>query len=188
MLSRFSHPWLFATLWTVARQAPVSLEFSKQAYSSGLPCPSPGNLPNPGSNPHLLWLLHCRQILYFLSHHERFQLRLATLPIETVLNTRFSNCPDQLGCVGKLQITGSLHWNSGVSVWRAASVILLPWPGFETATTGYLYHVWFWNCNYKLSITCPLCKHYTTAVRPQSCNLYHYTVSRDPQEWMWKGN
>ena len=47
---------------------------------------------------------------------------------------------------------------------------------------------WFWNCNYRLSMTCPLCKHFTTAVWPQSCNLYHYTVSKDPQEWMWKGN
>ena len=36
------------TPWTVARQAPLSLEFSRQEYWSGLPCPSAGNLPNPG--------------------------------------------------------------------------------------------------------------------------------------------
>ena len=35
---------LFATPWTVARQAPLSLEFSRQEYWSGLPFPSPGNL------------------------------------------------------------------------------------------------------------------------------------------------
>ena len=40
-----------ATLWTVARQAPLSMGFSKQAYWSGLPFPSPGDLPNPGIEP-----------------------------------------------------------------------------------------------------------------------------------------
>ena len=46
----FSHVWLFATLWTVARQAPLSMGFSRQEYWSGLPCP-PGDLPNPGTEP-----------------------------------------------------------------------------------------------------------------------------------------
>ena len=48
MLSRFSHVWLFATLWTAVHQAPVSVEFSRQGYHSGLPFPSPGDLPDPG--------------------------------------------------------------------------------------------------------------------------------------------
>ena len=39
---------LFATPWTVAYQAPQSIEFSRQEYWSGLPVPSPGHLPNPG--------------------------------------------------------------------------------------------------------------------------------------------
>ena len=34
--------------WTVAHQAPLSMEFSRQEYWSGLPFPSPGGLPNPG--------------------------------------------------------------------------------------------------------------------------------------------
>ena len=42
---------LFATLWTVARQAPLSMGFSRQEYWSGLPFPSPGNLPNRGIEP-----------------------------------------------------------------------------------------------------------------------------------------
>ena len=42
---------LFATLWTLAHQAPLSVEFSRQEYWSGLPFPSPGNLPNPGVEP-----------------------------------------------------------------------------------------------------------------------------------------
>ena len=40
-----------ATLWTVAHQAPLSMGFSKQEYWSGLPCPLPGHLPNPGTEP-----------------------------------------------------------------------------------------------------------------------------------------
>ena len=37
-----------ATPWTVVPQAPLSMEFSRQEYWSGLPFPSPGDLPNPG--------------------------------------------------------------------------------------------------------------------------------------------
>ena len=39
---------LFVTPWTVARQAPLSMDFSGQEYWSGLPFPTPGNLPDPG--------------------------------------------------------------------------------------------------------------------------------------------
>ena len=42
---------LFATLWAVAYQAPPSMEFSRQEYWSGLPFPSPGDLPDPGIEP-----------------------------------------------------------------------------------------------------------------------------------------
>ena len=42
---------LFATLWTVAQQAPLSLGFSRQEYWSGLPGPPPGDLPDPGMEP-----------------------------------------------------------------------------------------------------------------------------------------
>ena len=40
-----------ATPWTVARQAPLSMGFSRQEYWSGLPFPSPGDLPDPGIKP-----------------------------------------------------------------------------------------------------------------------------------------
>ena len=46
-----SHVQLFATPWTVAYQAPLSMGFSRQEYCSGLPIPSPGDLPNPGIKP-----------------------------------------------------------------------------------------------------------------------------------------
>ena len=48
MLSRVR---LFATRWTVARQAPLSMGSSRQDYWSGLPCPPPGDLPHPGIKP-----------------------------------------------------------------------------------------------------------------------------------------
>ena len=51
MLSCFSHVRLFATLWTIAHQAPLSMEFSRHEYCNGLPCPSPGHLPHPGIEP-----------------------------------------------------------------------------------------------------------------------------------------
>ena len=47
-LNCFSHVWLFVDLWTVPFQAPLSMGFSRQEYWSGLPCPPPGDLPDPG--------------------------------------------------------------------------------------------------------------------------------------------
>ena len=57
--------WLFATSWTIACQAPLSIEFSRQVYWSGLPFPSPGDLSEPGTEPRSL--LQCRQIFYHLT-------------------------------------------------------------------------------------------------------------------------
>ena len=48
---RFSHAQLFAILWTVARQAPLSMGFSRQEYRCGLAHPPPGDLPHPGFEP-----------------------------------------------------------------------------------------------------------------------------------------
>ena len=49
VLSCFSCVWLFATLWTVAHQSPLSMGFFRKECWSGLPCPSPGDLPNRGT-------------------------------------------------------------------------------------------------------------------------------------------
>ena len=51
MLSCFIHVLLFLILWTVTHQAPLFMGFSRQEYWSGLPCPPPGNLPDPGIEP-----------------------------------------------------------------------------------------------------------------------------------------
>ena len=59
-----SHACLFAALWTVARQALLSMEFSRQEYWSRLSFPTTGDLPDPGIEP----MSHCRRIFYLLSH------------------------------------------------------------------------------------------------------------------------
>ena len=51
MLSRFSCVQLFVTPWTIACQAPLSMEFSRLEHCSGLPCSLPGDLPYPGIKP-----------------------------------------------------------------------------------------------------------------------------------------
>ena len=51
MVCRFSQVRLFVTLWTIARQASLSMGLSRQEYCSGLPCPPPGDLPDPGITP-----------------------------------------------------------------------------------------------------------------------------------------
>ena len=56
------------------QQAPLSMEFFRQEYWSGLPYPSPGALPNPGLN---LGLQNCRQILYCLSHQGKKESEVA---------------------------------------------------------------------------------------------------------------
>ena len=73
VLNHFSHVWLFMTLWTVAHQAPMSMEFSSQEHWSGLLCPP--DLPDLQFNPcrgsqfdHLLHLLHWQADSLPLSH------------------------------------------------------------------------------------------------------------------------
>ena len=51
VLNPFSCVWLSSTLWTVACQAPLSMGFFRQEYWNGLPCPLPGDLLNPGTEP-----------------------------------------------------------------------------------------------------------------------------------------
>ena len=50
-----SRVWLFAIPWTVAHWAPLSMELSRQEYCSGLPCPPPGELPDPIHLPSCQW-------------------------------------------------------------------------------------------------------------------------------------
>ena len=59
-----SCPTLFATPWTVARQALLSMGFSRQEYWTGLSFLPPGDLPDPGNRTHVSCLLRLRRILY----------------------------------------------------------------------------------------------------------------------------
>ena len=63
-----SHIWLFATPWTVAYHVPPSMGFSRQEYWSGLPSPSPGDLPNPGS----LYLITMTILMPIMIHNLPF--------------------------------------------------------------------------------------------------------------------
>ena len=76
---------LFVTLRTGARQAPLSMEFSRQENWSGLPFPSPGDLPDPGMEPRSPALqadylpfelpgIYMLQLLLLLSHFSHVQL------------------------------------------------------------------------------------------------------------------
>ena len=56
--SCFSHVRHCETPWTIAHQVPLSVGFSRQEYWSGLPCPSPGDLPHPGIESMSHSLLH----------------------------------------------------------------------------------------------------------------------------------
>ena len=67
MLSLFSHVRLYVTLWTVACQAPLSVGVSRQEHLSGLPCPPPGDLPEPGIKPKSHVSRTGRQVLYHLN-------------------------------------------------------------------------------------------------------------------------
>ena len=51
MRNHLSRVQLFATLWTIAHQAPLSMKYSRQEYQSGLPCPPTGDLSHPGIEP-----------------------------------------------------------------------------------------------------------------------------------------
>ena len=68
MLSHFNRVQLCAKLWTAACQAPLSMEFSRQEYWSGLPFPSPRDLPNPGTEPESLMFPASSVFLSLVSH------------------------------------------------------------------------------------------------------------------------
>ena len=64
LLSHFSCVWLFATLWTVAHQVPRPWDSPSKNTGVGCHALLQGIFLTQGSNLNLLWLLHCRQILY----------------------------------------------------------------------------------------------------------------------------
>ena len=98
VLSRFSCVRLFVTLWTIAHQAPLSTAFSRQEYWSGLSCPPPGDLPDPGIEP---------ASLTSPALAGRFFTTSATQEGNTCYCFRVENdgatCSDWVGKVGRVQ-------------------------------------------------------------------------------------
>ena len=75
----FSCVWLFVTPWTVARQAPLFMEFFRQEYWNWLPFPTPGPLPDSGIEllPLLYWLADSLPLCHLGSPSERGHLNLS---------------------------------------------------------------------------------------------------------------
>ena len=106
---------LFATMWTVACQVLPSMGLCRQQYWSGLPFPSPGDLPDPGIKPGSPTLLpHCRQTLNCLSHqgspHKRtgqqsYQCSLRMWPQMTMGSLNGSTTVEA-GCNGEMLCLG----------------------------------------------------------------------------------
>ena len=111
VLSCFSRVWL-CNQWTVARQAPLSMGFSRQEYWSGLPCPSPGDLPDLGIEPisaalqadSLPWAT--REALYVNIHLVSW-LTLSKIVSYSALYP--SSLPSPHGCVVIYQYVSTTH-------------------------------------------------------------------------------
>ena len=102
---------LVATRWTVAYQALPSMGFSRPEYWSGMLFPSPGDLPDSGSEP---GLPHCRQMLYHLSH------RLMSIELMMPSNHLILCCP--------LLLLPSIFPN--IRIFSIESVLRIRWPKY----------------------------------------------------------
>ena len=69
MLNQFSLVCLFASPWTVPHQVPLSMGFPRQEYWNGLPCPLPGDFPDPGIEALLHWQAGSLLLLLLLLSH-----------------------------------------------------------------------------------------------------------------------
>ena len=99
-----SHVQLFATPWTVALQAPLSMGFSRQEYWSGLPLLPPGVLPNPGTEP-----------ASFMSPvlAGGFFTTIATWEAPCLISRPILKSEPQTNCLVNIQtISWSFHWQS----------------------------------------------------------------------------
>ena len=138
MLSHLSRVWLSATLWTVALQAPLSVGFSRQQDWSALPCPPPGDLPDPG--------IELTSSMSAVSAGEFFTVG----PLAK---------PHLLGC----DRTNPLHCEWQSEKWKEPGsflIILSHWiqswsiPIFCPSSQSYGFsgsHVWMWELDHKES-------------------------------------
>ena len=104
MLSCFSCVWLFATLWTVIHQAPLSMGFSRQEYWRGMPFPPLGDLPNPGIKPTISYIscigknLTSKSLIHFLKDtgkiRAKFNWEFGFPSVTVVLNNNYIKISD----------------------------------------------------------------------------------------------
>ena len=92
VLSSFCGVQLFVILWTIARWVPLSLGFSRQGYWSGLPCPPPRDLPDPGIKPvlvdkvmSLLFNMLSRLVIAFLPRSKHLLISWLQSPSAVIL-------------------------------------------------------------------------------------------------------
>ena len=98
---------ILMTPWTVLCQAPLSMRFSRQEYWSGLTFPSPGDVPNPGIEP---GLMYCRQILYQLSYEGGPIMGLTTpWTAACQASLSFTNSQSFLKCTSIKSVMPSSH-------------------------------------------------------------------------------
>ena len=110
VISRFGHALLFVTLWTIARQAPLSMEFSRQEYWNELPC-SPPDLPAPGIKP-ISYMSYFGRLVLYHQHH-------LTSPFKYILSDNYG-CNYNIGTSHHMNLTvllqSSFCANSGMSL------------------------------------------------------------------------
>ena len=87
----------FVTLWTMARQAPLSMAFPRQEYWSGLPFPSPENLSHPGTEP-MSPALQADSLL--LHHRTSLRMRCITNSVEMNLRRLWDDIAGQRNLAG----------------------------------------------------------------------------------------
>ena len=124
-----SHVQLFATPWTVARQAPLSMEFSRQEYRTGLPFPPPGDLPHwqaaslplaPPGKP----ILHGAPYTYLKRNPSLCFLRKSqTITSLNWGGERFPNCISSLFCSGEVSM--NFCSLSSIKAWPHTTPLLL---------------------------------------------------------------
>ena len=100
--------WLFASPWTVAHQAPLSMGFSRQEYWSGLPFPPPRDLPDPGIRLFMIGRWMGRRILYHWATRRALELSHACTRVK-LLQPCSTLCDSMDGSLPGSSVHGILH-------------------------------------------------------------------------------
>ena len=115
----------FVTLWAAACQTPLSMGFSRQEYWSGLPCPPPGDLPNPGTEPMSLTSPHWQ---------------VGSLPLEPPGKPLVAQMVKKLPAMQQTWVW-SLEWENPLEKGMATDSSILTWRIPWTEEPGRLHTV-----------------------------------------------